>query len=172
MGEIEIVLEVGKKYGIDEALSIYTSKIDVYDWVEAKCRFGCEKYGTNYCCPPHTFNPEQTRKLLREYRRAILVFGKNGSIEEQKKFREALIQMEKELLKNNFYKAFALVPGPCHICSRCHALDNIGCINPGQKRPAVEGMGIDIVATVRRFKRNFEISKDKTFEPIGIILLE
>ncbi len=172
MSETEIILSVGKKYGIDEALIIYTSKIDVNEWVEAKCRFGCEKFGINYCCPPHTFTPEQTRKILKEYRRAALIFGKEGSLEDQKKFREALIEMEKELFKNNYYKAFALVPGPCNVCSRCHVLDGMQCIHPAQKRPAIEGMGIDVFATVKRFKRNFEMNKEKMHIPVGIILLE
>lgn len=172
MSSTEIVLSVGKKYGIDEALEIYTSKIEVYDWVEAKCRFGCEKYGTNYSCPPHTFTPEQTRKLLKEYRKAILVFGKEGNMEDQKKFKEALLEIEKELFKNDHYKAFALIPGPCEICSRCHVLDSMNCIHPEKKRPAVEGMGIDVLSTVRRFKKNFETAKEKVHVPVGIILLE
>jgi predicted metal-binding protein len=172
MGEVEIALSVGKKFGIDEILSIYTSKIDVFDWVEAKCKFGCDRFGSNYCCPPHTFSPEQTRRLMKEYRKAILIFGKEGAPEEQKKFKEALVEMEKELAKANYHKAFALVPGPCDACSRCHVLDGMQCIHPEKKRPAMEGMGIDIVSTVRRFKKNFSIPKEKSFAQVGIILLE
>jgi predicted metal-binding protein len=41
-------------------------------WVRLKCQFGCDSYNSNYCCPPYTPTPEETRKILDSYRRALL----------------------------------------------------------------------------------------------------
>jgi predicted metal-binding protein len=41
-------------------------------WVRLKCKYGCEMFGREYCCPPETPSPEQTREILDGYQRAIL----------------------------------------------------------------------------------------------------
>ena len=51
MSELDIVMSTGKKFGIDEALVIYTSKVDIRDWVNIQCRFGCPHYNKNWSCP-------------------------------------------------------------------------------------------------------------------------
>jgi len=172
--EINTILGVGKKYDIDEAMIIYTSKIEVKDWVLLKCKYGCEKYGASYCCPPNSIKPDEMRKILREYKRAILVVSKTKNIEEQAKLRNALIEMEKALFLENHYKAFALVPGCCDKCDKCSAGNSEGCKNPQHKRPCIEGTGIDVFALVRKHKKNIQTINDrkKSFESYGLILLD
>lgn len=170
MTELEIVLEVGKKYNVDEALVIYTSKIDVRDWVNLKCAFGCEHYSKNWSCPPNSISPEQTRNLLREYTKAVLVIGDNGAMD-LKKFRQAMLDMEDKLVLNGFPKSIALSMGPCDICEKCTLPDGKLCRYPLKRRPSVEGMGIDVLSTVKKFKKNLEFL-GKRFFSVGIILLE
>lgn len=177
MGEdkaISLVLEAGKKYGVDEALIIYTSKVEVKNWAAAKCRYGCAKYQRSYSCPPNSIAPEKMQEMMREYKRAVLVIGKEEGVEKQKDFRKALIEMEKELFLNEFYKAFALVPGPCDSCGTCKVVSREACCMPSQNRPCIEGTGIDVFALVKRFKKNAKVNKDPSepFRSYGLILLD
>lgn len=172
--EVAKVLKIGKKYGIDEAMIIYTSKVDVMDWVVLRCKYGCEKYGKSHSCPPNSVSPSDMRKIMREYKRAILVAAKTKNPEDQKKFRKALIEMEKALFLANHYKAFALVPGCCDNCDACTAKEGKECSHPKENRPCIEGTGIDIFALVKKYKKNIQTiaDKNKAFESYGLILLD
>lgn len=171
--EISIVLDVGKKYGIDEAMITYTSKVDVKDWVLMKCKYGCGNYGKSYSCPPNSINPEDMRKIMREYKRAIFIVMKTEKQDDQKKFRKALIEMEKALFLKNYYKSFALVPCPCKDCSECNAISGKPCKNK-DNRPCIEGVGIDVFSLAKKHKKNIQTISDmnKTFESYGLILLD
>ncbi len=152
---MRIALRVGKDFGVDEALPIYTSKIEVKEWVGLRYAYD----NTDGCT--HVVNPLRTRTILQEYKRALLVIGKKSE-----QFKEALLLMEKELQAHGFYKALALINGPCDFCS---SID----LNPElRRRPSLNLMGIDIVATVRRFKKNEPLPKESAVPPYAIILIE
>jgi len=172
--EVAIVLEVGKKYGIDEAMLIYTSRVEAKDWVILKCKYGCSSYNKSYCCPPNSISPEAMRSILKEYKRAVLIVGKAKNREEQAKLRKALMEMEKGLIKNNFYKAFALVPGCCTNCETCSAVKEEKCRKPSEKRPCIEGTGIDVLSLIRKHKKTVQTFEDmkKAGESYGLILLD
>ena len=147
--ELDIVLRVGQKYGIDEALSIYTSKIYFNYWVGLKYR-----YANQDSCK-HTMSPDQTYRLLKEYRRAVLVIGNK-----KEDFNKAILEMEKELIQEGHYKSIALINGPCALCK-----------NEKTARPALESLGIDILATIRKFKKNVEQPAIGEYPPYAIILV-
>lgn len=168
MDESDIVLAVGKQFGIDEALVIYTSKIDIKDSILLSCQFGCPFYGKVWSCPPNSVDIDITRKLMMEYKKALLIIGENGKMD-LAKFRKAMLEMETTLRLNNFYKAIALSMGPCDLCETCTLPK--ACKYPTKKRPSSEGVGIDIISTVRKFKKNMAFL-DRKFYSIGIILLE
>ncbi|HLC85444.1 MAG TPA: DUF2284 domain-containing protein [Candidatus Nanoarchaeia archaeon] len=172
MTELDIVFATGKPYGIDEALSIYTSKVDIRHSLPVRCQFGCEHFGQNWSCPPRSIDFEKTKALLLEYKRAILVIGKEGKMD-LKTFREAMVDIEQKLILNDFPKAFALVNGPCLLCDVCTVKEGKPCRFPDKLRPSLEGTGIDIVSTARKFKRNIDQPiKGIRFPSLGLILLE
>ena len=147
--ELDIVLRVGQKYGIDEALSIYTSKIYIHHWVGLKYR-----YATKDSCA-HMLNPDQTYKLLKEYKRAVLVLGNK-----KEDFEKAVVEMEERLIKEGFYKSLALINTPCTLCKK-----------QVNARPSFETLGIDILATVRKFKKNVSQPAVGEYPPYAIILI-
>ena len=51
---------------------ISTDVVVVADWVRFKCRYGCRAYGKHLCCPPYAPTPEEMRKVVAEYKTAIL----------------------------------------------------------------------------------------------------
>lgn len=147
--DVEIVLKVGHKYGIDEALSIYTSKIYVNHWVSLKY-----KYANMDSCT-HAMHPDQTVRLLKEYTRAVLVIGNKDE-----DFEKAVFEMEQQLFQEGYYKTIALINRPCSFCKKnCFAM------------PSIESLGIDILATVRKFKKNVPQPKIGEYPPYAIILV-
>ena len=118
-------------------------------WVRWKCQFGCGGWGRSLVCPPHTPAPEATRKMLDEFRRAVLFESPGG---QAKKVAAAL---ERKLFLSGFYKAFGLGAGPCHLCQTC-AFEK-GCRHPRDARPCMEACGIDVYATARRHGFTIEV---------------
>lgn len=171
--EIAIVLDVGKKYGIDEAILTYTSKVEVKNWVLMKCKYGCGNYGKSHSCPPNSIPPEEMRHIMREYKRAIFVVAKTKDLTEQQKFRKALVEMERALFLKNYYKAFALVPCACDNCDSCKAPEGKACVCK-DNRPCMEGTGIDVFSLAKKHKKNIQTVKQMkdSFESYGLILLD
>ncbi|MBW2994458.1 DUF2284 domain-containing protein [Candidatus Woesearchaeota archaeon] len=146
--DIDIVLKVGYKHGIDEALSIYTSKIYVNHWVGLKYQYA----NKNSC--KHSMHPDQTLRLLKEYKRAVLIIGNKKT-----DFHKAILEMEHQLIQEGYFKAIALINGPCALCKKSD-----------EARPSLEALGIDILTTVRKFKKNIPQPKSGEYPPYAIIL--
>ncbi|MBC8466301.1 MAG: hypothetical protein H8D55_00535, partial [Deltaproteobacteria bacterium] len=72
---IEEIRRLGKKYNINEIIPLSTCDICVAQWVRLKCKYGCNKYGTSWCCPPETPAPEKTQAFLNEYKKAVMLCG-------------------------------------------------------------------------------------------------
>lgn len=151
--QLSTVIAVGKKYGIDEAIDFSASKIDIKNWVAAKCKYCCPNFRQN--CQQTALPPEELKKIVSEYRSAILVVGKGPG-----NFRDAVLEMEAELLKKGFYKAFALISGAEETQEQ------------GKQRPRILSSGIDLTALMRRFKKNFPPLKTGECPSWAVILVD
>ncbi len=139
--------------GATHVKQIHPSSVITSPWVRWKCQFGCTGYGKGYCCPPDTPTPEQTREVIDSYQRAIL-FHKEapGTPDRGKRFREyfeMLTDLEGEIFKDGYYKALALLAGPCTLCKECAKLKGDPCTFGDRARPSMEGCGIDVFQTAR-----------------------
>jgi len=135
-------------------------------WVRWKCQFGCGCWGTTLCCPPHSPSPDQTRRVLDTYRRAILFEGPRGRV------KKVAAAIEREVFLAGGYRAFGMGAGPCRLCRRCAF--NEGCRHPDDARPAMEACGIDVFATVRRHGLPIEVVRDES-DPqhyYGLVLVD
>lgn len=139
--------------GITHAKQIHPSSVVTAPWVRLKCQFGCTEFDRTYCCPPHTSTAEQTRAILDAYRRAILFHLEVSYAPERRKRTKRLMSMladlEGEMFKDGYYKAFLLKAGPCRLCEECAKLKNMACVFPDKARPSMEGVGIDVYQTAR-----------------------
>jgi predicted metal-binding protein len=139
--------------GATHAKQIHPSSVVTAPWVRLKCQFGCPLHGKGYCCPPHTPTPEQTRALVDSYHRAILFHIEAPKAPERgKRFRqffEMLTDLEEEMFKDGYYKAFVLLAGPCRLCRECAKLTGDPCLFADRARPSMEGCGIDVYQTAR-----------------------
>lgn len=59
--------------GAADARIIPAGKVFVEDRVRLKCKVGCVGYGKKLTCPPHCPTVDEFRKILSEYRYALLV---------------------------------------------------------------------------------------------------
>ena len=141
------------KKGITGVKIIRPSSVVTAPWVGLKCKFGCGGYGYNHCCPPHSLTSEETRKIIDSYKRAILfhieAFHSPDREKRLRKHRQVLREMEGNMFKDGYYKAFVFLIGPCDLCGECAILSDSPCINRDSARPSMESCGIDVFQTAR-----------------------
>jgi predicted metal-binding protein len=138
-----------------EAKVIHPSTVVTAPWVRWKCQFGCTGYGRSYCCPPDSPAPEVTRSTLDTYERAILFHLEAAKRQDESRgrilrtFGEALVELEGEMFKDGYYRAFVLLSGPCILCKECGKVKGKACEFGYRARPSMEACGIDVYQTAR-----------------------
>jgi predicted metal-binding protein len=176
------LLEKGKPHGLTDLIPFEVEKINVAEWVRLKCRYGCNRYGTNWCCPPATPRPAKVRAILREYHLALLTVGSKSCKEFyldnhrkralQVKCWKGTISMERQLFLEGYYKAFSLVGECCALCKQCaYPAD---CRFPQEKRPSIESFSIDVIGTLKNIGATSTVAMNTrdTFNYYGLILLQ
>lgn len=71
--DYHFLVESAISLGAADAKVIPTSDVIVENRVALKCRSGCIGYGKKLTCPPHVPTPDEFRKILSEYRYALLI---------------------------------------------------------------------------------------------------
>jgi predicted metal-binding protein len=141
------------KCGTTTTRLIQPSSVVTAPWVRWKCQFGCNGYDSSFCCPPHTPTYEETRKVLDSYHRALLFHIQTllipGGERVLKKFRHSLVDLEGEIFKDGYYKAFVFLAGPCDMCKECGKFTGGICNNRYRARPSMEACDIDVFQTAR-----------------------
>jgi predicted metal-binding protein len=129
-----------KELGVKEAKIIPVKSIIAAEWVRLKCQFGCDGYGRCLTCPPHSPTPDETRRMLRYYKHALLIHG-----DEHVDIRSIASTIEREMFLDGYFKAFGMGAGPCYLCDACAKF----CRHSDKARPSLEACGIDVFTTVR-----------------------
>ena len=144
---IQRLLKKAKGYGLEAIFPFSADKIIIAEWVNLKCCYGCNRYNTNWCCPPATPGIERVRKVLGEYSIALLFL-------------------------EGYYKAFSLVGETCALCKECAYPE--ACLFPQEKRPCVESFYIDVIGTLQNLGTTSRVAKhrNESFSYYGIILVE
>jgi len=179
---LQKLLDKGKPCGLETITPIRTTDIIVADWVHLKCRYGCNRYNTTWCCPPATPETDEVRKILGQYSSALLLevrqrypeFYLNNSRKRIKQVRgwKGTVSLERLLFLEGFYKVFSLVGECCALCKECTYPEN--CRFPQEKRPSVESFSIDVIGTLQLLGRIPQVAENKndSFNYYSIILLE
>lgn len=71
--KLGFLADAAKNLGVKDAKIIPAGQVFVENRVTLKCRAGCIGYGKKLTCPPHVPTPDEFRKVLAEYRYALLV---------------------------------------------------------------------------------------------------
>ncbi len=104
---IEAVVEKAYALGCEKAKIIDTSTIIMGKWVRWKCLYGCPFYNKDSYHPPFAPSVDETKEVLGEYTKAILLNGPKG-----KALTDIAVRLEGEAYRMGFYKAFALTALP------------------------------------------------------------
>lgn len=104
---VDAVLDKAYAIGCEKAKIINTSTVIIEKWTRWKCLYGCPFYNKDGYHPPSAPSVEETKEVLGEYSKAILLNGSRG-----KSLTGIAIQLEGEAYKMGFYKAFALTALP------------------------------------------------------------
>ena len=176
---------------------ISVDEIEVAEWVRWKCEYGCRAFGKHLTCPPYTPRPEETRKLLKSYEKAIITrfadVQPNLEVAPSHihhylwdaifKMHNTMFELERHAFLSGYYKAFAMAALPCTYCLDClperegFDLDYAAkrfCEHQDKARPSMEACGIDVYKTVR--KAGYEIEVRTSFQEqiifFGLLLIE
>jgi predicted metal-binding protein len=106
------------------------------------------------------------RKILDSYSCALLIRFKG-----HERVNEVIVALEKEMLKDGYYKAFAFGAGPCLLCEACNVQV---CSFPSDARPSLSGCGVDVFATVNAngFAMTLDMEDPSETDCFGLILME
>lgn len=151
-----------RELGADKAAVIDTSAISVSEAVAFKCRVPrCPNYEICAHCPPHAPTPEEFRRVLASFRKAI-IFNKRFAPEvmlspdqeaaRSEAFRsifELAAKLESAAFYAGHYLSFGLPAGSCRnvLCHEqkvCAVLQGKACLFPALARPSMEAVGIDV----------------------------
>jgi predicted metal-binding protein len=69
----DFLVQAARSLGAKDAKVIPATDVIVENRVPLKCRAGCIGYGKKLTCPPHVPTPDEFRKILNEYKYALLV---------------------------------------------------------------------------------------------------
>jgi len=161
--------------GADEAKIVPVANVKTAEWVRLKCQFGCDGFGKGLCCPPRTPTPEQMKRVLADYRRALIysyVCTPSDYRPKRRRMRRLVAELERTAFLDGLYKAFGLADGPCRLCRTCDVTSD--CRHPEDARPSMEGCGIDVYATARNSGIELDVAtrRDGPSKHINLILLD
>ena len=176
------LLQKGSAYGLNAIFPFNVEKLIVAEWVHLKCRYGCDRYNTNWTCPPATPGPDKVKSIIDEYSLALLLVGSrscpdfylnNGRKRAgQVKCWKGTVILERMLFLEGYYKAFSLVGECCALCKKCAYPQD--CLFPREKRPSVESFSIDVIGTLQNLGTTSKVAthRNESFNYYAIILLE
>ena len=164
--ELERFVRRACELGALEAKIIPAHSVVTAAWVRLKCQFGCGGYNNSLCCPPHTPTPGETQDTIDCYTRALLAHF-DGIVHPT----PAIIELEREIFLQGFYKALGFGDGPCRLCETCHPEK---CTQPTKARPSMEACGIDVYATAHANGFPIEVLEDRDAQGnyYGLVLID
>jgi predicted metal-binding protein len=170
--------QIIKQYGFTDYKWIVPQRdIIVSRWVRFHCEFGCKNYGKNGSCPPAVPSIEECRKMIHEYKNAI-IFHLSIQSENEENHLEQLLrfyELERAIFLAGYYKVFLLQYSSCMLCNDCPSEGTREkCVNKIKSRPGADAMGIDIYQTAHNVGYPVQVVKnyDEATNRFGFILID
>ena len=183
--------------GASEAMPVLASDIVVDKRTILKCLVPiCSHYGVDLTCPPSVLPLSQFREILSCYKDAILIKvdiplsnerdnadGKEQPVtpgpqyldaarEAQKRLHEIVCQIESMCMAGGYHFAAGFIGGSCPLCEECVGVKSgLPCRHPFRARPAMEAMGIDVIATAKKAGLQLGFGQDEGRSWIGVVLV-
>ena len=157
-GSIEALINIALDNGADAARPLAVSEF-VYDpRAELKCRFGCGRWGKYWTCPPNLgFDRDFLRQAINKYENALILRSPD-----RLSGQNAALAVEKAAMLS-FGMPMALALALCVKCDSCAYPEP--CIHPEAARPALDGLGYDVIKTVAKAGFEVKFNEDGSFVP-------
>jgi len=195
--ELRDLLAFSKKRGASYAKIIDAEDVVVDPRVRLKCSVPlCTSYGKNLMCPPNTMSVDEFSRILRLYKKAILLQVETDmdssdkssrsldgrlceeldkttdSMRWQKALHGLVNSVETEAFKQGFYLAAGLTGGECSLCGECVTVQSgKPCRHPFEARPSMEAMGIDVIRTCEKSGMPVKLSSKTKIRWTGLVLV-
>jgi predicted metal-binding protein len=153
--------------GAREAKLIDTDQIVFDSRSHLKCRFGCNRWGRFWTCPPHLdILPEAFMDAFSKYQKAIII-----KTEDPKIGQEVAVAIEKEAMLSHG-AGFSFAMALCVQCDECAYPEP--CRYPHLARPAMDAYGMDIGKTLEPLGFKVEFDKEGQLLPAwySMVLLD
>ena len=170
-GTLDRYCQLARELGATDAAVIAAGDVVVDERVRLKCLVPrCLRAGETPNCPPNAPELDLVRRAFAGYSWAVLLRCEVGPIEEyapgsgktreekrrvlsyHRQSSDAVYGLERQAYKDGFHLAVGLGGGSCkdYLCQGmlCQFLDSGRCRFPQRSRPAMEAMGIDVIATI------------------------
>ncbi|MCL1803826.1 MAG: DUF2284 domain-containing protein [Eubacteriaceae bacterium] len=167
---MDIAIDIEKKAfeaGFTHAVWIESIELE-YDASLRPCsKEACDKFGTNWVCPPGSGSLEECIEKAKAFGSGILLQkvtsitpGSDEHIEHNKNNKLRLTSFAKSL-ENEGFKALALTGGGCNLCEECAYPAE--CNNPDDRLSALSASGINIRKLCEQAGLEFAFMPDKIF---------
>jgi predicted metal-binding protein len=148
----QALIDKSIELGAGEAKLIDTDQIVFDPRSHLKCRFGCNRWGRYWTCPPHLgLSPEMFMDAFQHYRKAIVIKATDPKVGQ-----EVAVAIEKEAMLS-YGCGFSFAMALCVQCETCAYPEP--CLFPHRARPAMDAYGVDIGKTLAPL--GFEVTFDK-----------
>jgi predicted metal-binding protein len=167
-----------KKQGFTDYKWINPGEIIVAHWVRVKCIFGCGDYGLG-ACPPNTPSVNDCDRFFKEYESGLIIrltkFANKDSYptDWSREMTNKLLDIEREVFLQGFYKVFLLNQACCSLCKDCSG-NRVNCKDKSRSRPSPESFAVDVYKTVRNTGSDLNVVSENPAEitKIAILLIE
>ena len=96
----------------------------------------------------------------------------NTGRDAKKRLHEIVCQVESLCFEEGYHFAAGLLGGHCPLCKECVGIKSaLPCRHPFKARPAMEAMGIDVVATAKKAGLNLSFGQNKSISWVGLVLV-
>ena len=156
--KVEYLVDKAVELGAADAKILTTDQIVFDSRSYLKCRFGCNRWGRYWTCPPHLdITPERFMDAFAQYKTAVIIKTTDPEVGQK-----VTLEVEKEaMLSMGCSYAFAMVL--CVQCEECAYPDP--CKFPHLARPSMDAYGIDIGKTVATLGFEVELNPEGKLLP-------
>jgi len=191
---ITSLCQKARDLGASQAVNVPVADVMVDERTLLKCLVPiCPHYGWDLMCPPNVLPVSKFKEILNYYHNAILIKvdvplndppGGGGKEREdaeymrslrdaQKRLHEIVSQIECLCIEEGHHFAAGLIGGPCPLCEQCVGIKSgLSCCYPLKARPAMEAMGIDVMATARKAGLHLSFGQNDSKSWVGLILVD
>ena len=158
------LIERSIELGALEARLVPTEEIVFDERSHLKCRFGCNRWGRYWTCPPNmALSQERFMEAFQRYDQSIFIKASDPKLGQ-----EVAVAIEKEaMLSHDCPFAFAMAL--CVQCEECAFPDP--CRYPHLARPSMDGYGVDIAKTLAPLGYKVEFDKMGKLLPAWYVMV-